>query len=414
MNDLVSSITNCHETQDLLNAHGLQAQRVTWEDTGRTKGSCWGPNISDMTLLVKEGSTLMPVIRKPNFSDVTQDVPIDTFRLKIGNNVLSLRDFLSNVNVHVDDVKDDTNLFLERDEVILTSSQCCVLPVKKGEKTEFALQLFNYQSYDEDPAVLVLMVSSRGTSVQVLERSNQKLFFNDKGTAKWFNIERLEDVRERKGETKTRVDSFKEMKQEEKMDNTLMMIQIPLKQKPRPQTRGMDGALCLSFNNSGGMACQESCAMALGPSAGFRSLGMTKKKKVKGRGMDMGQLGLGSSAGRYVGTKGLKLTRDDRFPIRCTFQYYRVTDENFITEKNIVDISEQISQATAKAVATGSLVCNDESKRATEPDLDHPKPSDDPFGKLNERDYLEVAPMDLEVAPVVAPVVAPFTMATFA
>jgi hypothetical protein len=371
-----------------------------------------------MTLVVKEGGKLMPVIRKPNFSDVTQDVPIDTFKLKVGNKVVSLRDYLSHIEEHLSDNSNVTNLFLERDEVILTSSQCCVLPVKKGEKTEFALQLFNYQSYDEDPAVLVIMVSSRGTSTQVLERSNSKLFFNDKGTAKWFNIERLEDVRERKGETKTRVDSFKEMKQEEKMDNTLMMIQIPLKQKERPKMRGMDSVMCLSMGNSvaigysAGAMCQESCAVAIGSSAGFKSRRrpIKKKKKVKGRGMDMGQLGLGSEAGRYTGTKDLKLVRDDRFPIRCTFQYYRVTDENFITEQNIVDIAEQLAQSAKKAVATGSLVCNDESKRATEPDLNHPKPSDNPFGKLEERDYLQgVAPMNVD-----PPVTVPFTMATFA
>ncbi|MCK5842939.1 MAG: hypothetical protein KAH31_12260, partial [Candidatus Sabulitectum sp.] len=31
---------------------GLDVVNVTWEDTGRYEGSCWGPNISDMTIQV--------------------------------------------------------------------------------------------------------------------------------------------------------------------------------------------------------------------------------------------------------------------------------------------------------------------------------------------------------------------------
>ena len=36
--------------RELAGAHGLQILNVTWEDTGRYKGSSVGPNISDMTL----------------------------------------------------------------------------------------------------------------------------------------------------------------------------------------------------------------------------------------------------------------------------------------------------------------------------------------------------------------------------
>ena len=50
--DKVSNIVLNKQTQDLLHSYGLKAHSVTWEDTGRYKGSCWGPNISDMTLIV--------------------------------------------------------------------------------------------------------------------------------------------------------------------------------------------------------------------------------------------------------------------------------------------------------------------------------------------------------------------------
>jgi len=48
---------------------GLHINTVAWEDNGRTKGSCWGPCISDMTLQVR-GSAL-PLVRYPNFEDLT-------------------------------------------------------------------------------------------------------------------------------------------------------------------------------------------------------------------------------------------------------------------------------------------------------------------------------------------------------
>lgn len=382
---LVANIVSCRETQDLLHAHGLKAHSITWEDTGRSKGSCWGPNISDMTLITKDnGRQLMPVIRKPNFSDITNDVPIESFQVRVGNEekgedkIVSLKEYISNLQNYCPDMKDATNLYDSRDTVVLTSTQCCVLPVPKDDKTEFTVQLFNYQSSALHPAVLAILVTKEGTSAQVLTEHNQKLFFNNKGRAHWFSVERLESVRKRQNVAKTRVESFKEMTHTEKMDNTIMMIQIPLKVKE--QMRGGDFCCSLSAGSANAFSMEwasanEACCMADGDSSVLQR-GVSKKKK--GHGMDMGQLGLGSEEGGFVGTKGLKLERDTRFPIRCTYQYYRVTDENYITESNVKDIAEQLNQVLTVSVATGSLVVNEDTKRTTEPDLSHPVPTDNP------------------------------------
>ena len=375
----VSNIVLSQNTKLLLESYGLNATKVTWEDTGRSKGSCWGPNISDMTLVTKDG-TLMPVIRKPNFADVTVDVPIDPFKAMTENGVKSLEDILK-----------EQGVFADRDKEILTSSQCCVLPAELGKKTQFAVQLFNYQSYRDEPAVLVILVSKLGTSIQVLDSSNAKLYFDDNGRAKWFSVERLEDVRIRNKVEKTRVDSFKEMSQEEKLDNTLMMIQVPLKQKERTRhyfgglaklgkggySQTLECAMSSNFANEEVLegccgnyddvddGCKEMCfeLHSLNMPV-FRSL-----EEKKGHGMDMGQLGLGDDAGLYTGTRGVKLVRDERLPIRCTFQYYRVTDEAFIDEKNIIDIKEQLEQAHKVAIAQGSLVISGNTNRKTEHDV---------------------------------------------
>ncbi len=365
VNNVVSRLTDDMSTIRLLKAHGLNANTVSWEDTGRSKGSCLGPNISDMTLVVKDSNALMPVIRKPNFADVTHDVPIETFNVNHEGTVKSLKALL-----------EELNLYDARDSVVLTSSQCCVLPVEFGKKTQFAVQLFNYQSRSEDPAVLVILASKNGTSVQVLDSSNTKLFFDDLGTAKWFSVERLENVRIRAGEQKTRVDSFKEMKTAEILDNRLMMIQVPLKQKPRSHERSYYGGVqeCCAFTNED---CEEeSCdggADLFGDTVVYRSanLGIPKGLALP-RGMDMGQIGLGDSAGPYTGVGSTVLTRDSALPIRCTFQYYRVTDAGKLDEKSILDIKEQLEQSLKAATAQGSLVLNPDSGRLTEPVLAKP------------------------------------------
>lgn len=370
ISDLVSDIVLSKETQDLLNAYGLTALKISFEDVARWLESIFGANISDLTLLLKNGLKLMPIIRKPNYSDLTHDVPIESFKMRVGDKIVSLKEYISNLQLYCPTVSEPTDLYRERDSVILTSTQCCVLPVQKGEKTEFAVQLFNYQSHDNDPAVLVIMVSKDGTSTQVLETKNQKLYYDDNGTARWFSVERLEDVRERQGVKKARVESFKEMKETERLDNTIMIIQIPLVVKTK--TRSLMAESCF-FESDCAAAC-----------VSFPK----KKAKMRGHGMDMGQLGLGSEVGPFIGTKGLKLVRDDRYPIRCTYQYYRVTDQNFIHERDVRDIAEQLNQVVKVSVASGSLVLDGESNRKTVADFKNPKPSDNPFTKLDQRDYL--------------------------
>lgn len=363
INTLVSNIVSSSSTQALLEAHGLKAHKVTWEDTGRSKGSCWGPNISDMTLVVKSGNQLMPVIRRPNFSDVTDDVPIENFKVNYKGSLISLEQLLKNLGV-----------YNARDTQILTSSQCCVLPVELGQKTQFAVQLFNYQSNRDEPAVLVILASKNGTSVQVLDSSNTKLFFDDDGTARWFSAERLEDVRLRQKAVKTKVDSYKEMTNEEKLDNTIMMIQVPLlvTQKKRSAVYGGSSFMlesAMTFNSSSfeDADCEESCSF---DAPVYRSISLgASRGATRGRGMDMGQLGLGDAEGKYTGTRGVTLKRDPAFPVRCTFQYYRVTDRDNIDEKDIIDIKEQINQSLKVATGHGSLVLNPSSQRVTEPVL---------------------------------------------
>ncbi len=178
------------------------------------------------------------------------------------------------------------------------------------------------------------------------------------------------------------------MKEEEKLDNTIMMIQVPLEVKQQTRGNYMLAAACSFLGDDdeecddGSDSLQKSLPYAL--SAACCKPPPRSIPHTKGHGMDMGQLGLGSEAGKYTGVGTERtLKRDTRFPVRCTFQYYRVTDENFITEKNIRDIAEQLSSVEKVSLASGSLVCNEKGDRKTEPILNQPKPSDNPFVKLS-------------------------------
>ena len=83
--DSVASLYSNPKITALASKYGLAVNRVSWEDTARTKGSCWGPNITDMTLTIQPSGRAMPVIRKPNFGDETVDRPITDFNLTVGN-----------------------------------------------------------------------------------------------------------------------------------------------------------------------------------------------------------------------------------------------------------------------------------------------------------------------------------------
>ena len=90
------------------------------------------------------------------------------------------------------------------------------------------MALFNYQSKKADPAVLVIVSTSKGTSAQIIEGNEQKLLFNNYGRKADFIGQRLTDNR-----IERNVSIHGAMTKQEKQDNCIVIIQIPLKQKPK-------------------------------------------------------------------------------------------------------------------------------------------------------------------------------------
>jgi hypothetical protein len=316
------------------------------------------------------------MIRRPNFNDVTYDLPIDSFNLLVGNEsgsdtkVVSLKDKLQ-----------ELGLYLERDSVVLTSAQTCVL--KADKQVEFSVQLYNYQSSSNQPAVLTIMATDKGTSIQTLGSFTEKLYFNHNGKSHLLKAERLADVREKRtGEKHEAVKKVSEMSSEEKRENVIMVFQVPLKVvKPRSvftdsyKSFGMmKGGNCAEESDEEDSDSIEGACGLYGDSsddddAKMRPAMARMKATPKTRGVDMAVLSLGKEVGKYPELNKEKLVRDERFPIRCTFQYYRVSDDVNLEEAVIQDIKHTFDNLEKESIAFGSLVSNT-TDRKTEPNLE--------------------------------------------
>ena len=343
---------------------GLNVVNVTWEDTARNAGSSVGPNISDLTLQVRQKgpggqvqSHLLPVIRHPNYTDKTADVPLDSLWVRVGNQTEGghmvarpMREVLSNLKEYLSDpssLKGSDDFIAPRDSHVLVSAQHVFLPIPPGAhggKVEFNPVLFNYQSSAGHPAVLTLLVTREGTSATIIDNSGgeqsyqqwgQQLFFNHAGQKTVFTAERKSSVKARieAGQATAADDGALE-----EGADMMMIVQVPLMvHQPR---RGYLGALAPS---------------AAGAAEGAP---MAKAEARRSRGSDVEQavLGHGDDQGPFRELAGMRLERDPRFPIRVTVQFYKATSNGVVSDENLADVHHAIEQVYGNGDYVGSLV----------------------------------------------------------
>jgi hypothetical protein len=357
------------EAQSLAASQGLQILNLTWEDTGRYKGSAVGPNISDMTIQValrdpktqQLAVTCMPVIRYPNFQDKSCDLDPRDFTLLVGNQAgqelkrISLfdfldrpTDFLSNPDSWKSPKK---TLLATRDSKVLVSAQACFLPVSKKGKAEFNPVLFNYQSYKENPAVLTLLVTREGSSVTVIDNTRdafetgsvwgQRLFHNENGQRA-----SLSGERESEFQTKSRTTEGVSVARPggdstgESGLNMVLLVQVPLKQKLMKRSVTFGALMCMA------------------PSAVMES---ERRSDVEDA-----VIGHGELEGPFTEIDNLSIERDERFPVRVTVQFYKATSNGVVSKGDLQAIKEQIDRVYAQSDYAGSLVTQGETGRITE------------------------------------------------
>jgi hypothetical protein len=381
------------EAQRLVQKYGLDILNVTWEDTGRYYNSSVGPNISDVTIQVQHKNprtgayelTLMPVIRYPNFSDLTADISPDDFYLLVGNESgeslrrVSLTEYLSRLPRYLSDpdswAGDEVSLMRRRDTHVLVSAQACFLPVPQEGQAEFNPVIFNYQSYQGDPAVLTIVATREGTSATIIDNVRdafpagfswgQRLFFNQDGERASFTGERLSDFILDQGAGRQDPGSGAGTPGAAGQDglNMVLLIQVPLKQI-HPMR----------------FAEEESLAFGTATPAAEKALEALSD-------VEAAVIGHGQVEGPFTEIDGLEIERDPDFPIRVTVQFYKATSDGVISQADVEEIADQIRRVYDEADYVGSLVVDGPSDRPTEYDGSKVQPADwwDVFWRRFER-----------------------------
>jgi hypothetical protein len=204
--------------------------------------------------------------------------------------------------------------------------------------------------------VLAIVANVKGTSAQVIDNAQdfaesgrgQKLFFNDKGNKCPFIGERLSQYRATEGI----MDFGQPMSQQEKEQNILMIIQVPLKQKT-PQPVQMYNAF--SFGPTPATSMPQYSAQ------NSFSFGSSALPNVENAILKVGQ-----SEGHFRELSGHNIERDHNYPVRVTLQYYKATSNGVVNHSIIQTISEQLKEARKYGTNFGSLVTG-VTNRPTEP-----------------------------------------------
>lgn len=360
---MVCAMPRDAEARAFAKAAGLNITTVSWEDNARYKDSALGPCISDMTLLV-EGQDMPLIKNTSNFEDESWDVEIEKVPIVVGNHngtplkTVTLKEYLGNLRsyLHAPSKWPGTrdSLLEERDRHVICSAQACFLPLSAAGEANFRVSIFNYQSRPEDPAVLAIVASANGTSAQVLDsRGSMELSHNNNGQRTAFVGKRLSDHRRDTGST---LEVGAPMTADEQSQNLLLVIQVPLKQKPNPgKSRGGSHYGFRGGRGGGGG----------GRGGSLSSHDDRSKKRKRSVDVESAMISIGRDEGEFDEIKDIEIQRDERFPIRVTLQYYKATSNGDVNAEVMSSIAEELQGARTWAVAISSLV-TETTNRTTE------------------------------------------------
>lgn len=379
--DRTAAMVGDAEAQRLAQKYDLRLLNLTWEDTGRYKGSSVGPNISDMTIQVASPAEkgrgqqvkCMPVIRFDNFNDKSCDLDPRDFTVLVGNHKgrglkrISLYELIENPTQYMSYPSQwkapKKSLLVDRDSKVLVSAQACFLPVPKSGKATFNPVLFNYQSISGDPAVMTILATREGTSMTIIDNKRdafaegsawgQRLFHNQDGKRASLTGQRISDFKAQGGDNTTPIGNDRVTPAGL---NMVLLIQVPLKQKERPR-REMYGA-------PGGAGGADA------------SLAEGAKSKSMRSDVEAAVIGHGELEGVFTEVDNLQIERDDRFPIRVTVQFYKATSNGVVEDKDIHEIRDQIDKVYAMSDYVGSLVTEGRTGRITEYEGPKVQPAD--------------------------------------
>jgi hypothetical protein len=206
---------------------------------------------------------------------------------------------------------------------------------------------------------LAIVATVQGTSAQVVEGDNwggQKLYFDKNGEKASFIGERLSDNRRARG-----VAVEGAMTREEKQQNMIMIIQVPLKQKQRTFT------FCGTPNYMDELCGLEPECEAQCESVSYSSLASTSiDRNIEKADVEEAIIRVGESEGEFDEIRGLDIERDPAYPVRVTLQFYKSTANGVVDDDAVKAIAQQIEGSRKNADFVGSLVVGARTSRPTE------------------------------------------------
>jgi hypothetical protein len=211
--------------------------------------------------------------------------------------------------------------------------------------------LFNYQSYEKNPAVLAIIATSEGTSATIIDNKRdsfkngvgQRLFFNKKGKKASFTAKRADEV----AITETENDNPAISVADQSSLNMVLLIQVPLVHKER-----------------------EMFAMEMAPMA----QGMKTMLPAARSSLVNAVIGHGPIEGPFTEVDNMPIVRDERFPIRITIQFYKASAGAQLTATDLKDIASEFEKVFNNADAVGSLVLDGKTGRPTEHEVEFKEP----------------------------------------
>lgn len=376
---LLSSDT---KIQNMAQKLGLSLVNVMWEDTGRAQNSALGPNISDVTIQshveyvdsedskkVTISPVAMPVIRHPNFSDKTADLSPNDFYLMVGNEKgeelkpITLTEYLENFREYLSFPNkwkgSESSLLSYRDHHVLVSAQSTLLPIMEKGQASFNPVIFNYQSYEKNPAVLSIIATREGTSATIIDNHRdkfrdgigQRLFYNKNGQKASFTAVRKSEFISSEQNSSIKIKGDKTLAGKDKEGlNLVLLIQVPLEFKELPRSLPGPGGALVMF---------EAKSMALNQNE------LSLEEAV---------IGHGPVEGPFVEIDGLEIKRDHRFPVRVTVQFYKATSGHALTRGDLVNAKKEIDHVYAQGDYVGSLVLDGKMGRPTEHEVEFSLP----------------------------------------
>jgi len=124
----------------------------------------------------------------------------------------------------------------------------------------------------------------------------------------------------------------------------MLIVQVPLVHRNRGYLGG-----------GGGVDMEEAPATA-SASAPTRRRRARRSMARPRTDVERAVIGHGEEMGPFYEGGGLRLVRDERFPVRVTVQFYRATSNGVISPQDLQDVKAQIDRVYADGDFVGSLV----------------------------------------------------------